>query len=111
MCRADYVNNKRVRKCTYYEGGCPSAFLFHVWSSFHLMITLFTAPQNALAVRIYKRDLGSYESDMTEQLNWTELKQPSLWNESASDRRYIFCFKDSNETFTFFFEDKELHLK
>ena len=49
--------------------------------------------------------------DWATELNWTELKQPSLWNESASDRRYIFCFKDSNETFTFFFEDKELHLK
>ena len=24
---------------------------------------------NALAVRFYKRDLGSYESDMTERLN------------------------------------------
>ena len=69
MCTAGYVSNKRVRKCTYYEGGCPSAFLFRVRSSFHLMITLFTATTNALAVRFYKRDLGSYESDTTERLN------------------------------------------
>ena len=26
-------------------------------------------------------------------------KQPSLWHKSASDRWYIFCFKDSKETF------------
>ena len=57
---AGYVSNKRVRKCTYYEGRCPSAFLFHARSSFSLMIPFFTAPTNALAVKFYKRDLESY---------------------------------------------------
>ena len=55
---AGYASNKRIRKCIYYEGRCPSAFLFHVGSSFSLMITLFTAPTNA--IRFCKRDLKSY---------------------------------------------------
>ena len=87
MCRAGYVSNKRVRKCTYYEGRCPSAFLFRVWSSFCLIIPLFTAPTMHLRSGSIKETCNHMS------------KQLSLWHELASDRRYIFCFKDSNEIF------------
>ena len=70
MCRAGYVSNKRVRKCTYYEGRCPSAFLFRVWSPFSLMITLFTAPTMHLR--------SGFIKEIWDHMSWTRL---SYWTE------------------------------
>lgn len=69
-----------------------------MWSPLSPMVTLLTAPTNIFEARFYKID--------------PESKRLSSWHVPASDRWYIFCFKDSNKTFTFFFwKKKKLHLK
>ena len=83
-----YASNKRKRKYTYYEGGCLSAILFHVWYPLSLMITLLIGPTNVFGARFYQIDLESY----------VQVNQLGMW----VSLRQMVHFKDS-KLFTFLF--------